>query len=287
MSLGDRLAALRSNPRVRRGAQWAVIALLVVAYLSLTHTVGGYRTDARKDHGTVRVVGSMLAEACGAASMRDLRQENLVRECRLARQGKIEQAVPDRALPAVGESPTPDTLPDTPGETIGRALGVHNGQVDAAVARWFRFHDLTLSKGYQRTLQGAVAASLAKNPPERGKAGRPPTDAEIAAAVNAALLADPPKDGVNGRGVSSAALDGCDIVFTYTDGTTDRIGPVCGPAGPKGDPGDPGSPGQTGPQGPKGDPGYPVSFTTADGQTCTDDDGDHRYECTQGVPPVP
>lgn len=47
--------------------------------------------------------------------------------------------------------------------------------------------------------------------------------------------------------------------------------------------------GPRGLRGPRGFPGYPVSFTTADGATCTDPDGDRRYLCafppTSQTPP--
>jgi len=112
-----------------------------------------------------------------------------------------------------------------------------DAQVAAGVATWFATHDLSLTPGYSTSLQAAVARYLSRNPPPPGKDGEDAsqvTDQQIAAAVATYLIAHPPADGTDGtdgRGVVAASLEGCDVVFTFTDGATDRIGPICGAAG--------------------------------------------------------
>ena len=68
--------------------------------------------------------------------------------------------------------------------------------------------------------------------------------------------------GSGGVGVAAAEINqNGELVFEYTDGTTENVGNVVGPQGPKGDTGATGAQGPkgdtgaTGPQGPKGDTG--------------------------------
>jgi len=124
-----------------------------------------------------------------------------------------------------------------------------DAQVAAGVADWFDTHDLSLTAGYSASMEAAVTRYLSRNPPADGEDGEDapePTDQQIAAQVAAYLITNPPADGAdgtngtNGRGVVSASLDNCDVVFTYTDHTTDRVGPICGADGQDGDKGEPG-----------------------------------------------
>ena len=116
-------------------------------------------------------------------------------------------------------------------------------------------------------------------------------------------MANPPKtgaDGAPGRGIVTAALEGCDVRFSYTDGSTSSVGPLCGRDGTDAPPVTDDqvnaavgryceANGCRGPQGERGEPGaagYPESITLADGQECTDPDGDRRYTCTAGGAPA-
>lgn len=68
-------------------------------------------------------------------------------------------------------------------------------------------------------------------------------------------VSPPPVKGETGRGIKTTrTVDECYVLLTYTDGTSNRVGPFCrtgsvgpsGPAGPQGSPGQPGSPGADG-----------------------------------------
>jgi hypothetical protein len=85
-------------------------------------------------------------------------------------------------------------------------------------------------------------------------------------------------------------------VFSLSNDTTVRVGPICGPKGEKGDgptaaelraafdaycADQPGS----SCKGAKGDTGYPTGWRNANGEVCTDPDGDHFYTC-EAPPPA-
>lgn len=188
----------------------------------------------------------MIALAVGAvwilngfeagAQERDTQHAEIV-----ALQSGLEEA--NARLEAEGEQPVPVPTVDSNGEVTLVPIPPTPEQTSAAVADWFASHDLSLTSGYRSAMQDAVARHLTRNPPAAGKDGKDaprPTDQQIADAVAAYLIANPPADGVDGtngadgRGVVSAVLDGCDVVFTYTDGDTDRVGPICGTDGKNG-----------------------------------------------------
>lgn len=136
-----------------------------------------------------------------------------------------------------GEPPVPVPTAGTDGEVTVVPIPPTQEETADAVAAWFAGHDLSLASGYNEAMRDAVARYLSRNPPADGKPGKdadPPTDQQIADAVTTYLLAHPPADGADGRGVADSSLDGCDVVFTYTDGSTDRIGPICGKDGKDG-----------------------------------------------------
>lgn len=153
-------------------------------------------------------------------------------------------------LEAEGEQPVPVPSVDSEGTVNLVPVPPTPEQTSAAVADWFAARDLSLTPGYSEAMQDAVARYLTRNPPPAGKDGSGPTDQQIADAAAAYLIANPPADGVDGtngadgRGVVSAVLDGCDVVFTYTDGDTDRVGPICGRDGADGENGTNGSDGR-------------------------------------------
>lgn len=142
-----------------------------------------------------------------------------------------------------------------------------DARIAAQVVRYFDAYPIRLPQVSQAALQAAVTSYFVDNPPpagargERGddgadgaagEPGRTPTDSEIAGFVADYLRANPPASGAAGRdGVSYVAVElvGCDLVFTASDGSRDRVGPVCGPRGEKGERG---ADGQTGPAGPAG-----------------------------------
>jgi hypothetical protein len=156
----------------------------------------------------------------------------------VALQAGLDEA--NARLEAEGEQPVPVPSVDSEGTVSLVPVPPTPEQMDAAVADWFASHDLSLTPGYSEAMQDAVARHLTRNPPPAGKDGSGPTDQQIADAVAAYLIANPPADGVDGtngadgRGVVSAVLDGCDVVFTYTNGDTDRVGPICGKDGTNG-----------------------------------------------------
>lgn len=282
-------ADLRASRTLRGAVQVAIIAALVVAWLLHEHSIDTLRADEQRADATATAVQAILADACGSVDFATLQAQGLVAECRLARNGDMDAAVARylAAHPTKPQDVPGNIVPDSPTSSPAPAS---RGSIDAAVSDWFANHDLPLRTDYLTALRGAVADRLRTHPP---KPGRPPTKAEIAAAVAAYLTSHPPRDGSAGRGVSSAALDGCGVVFTYTDGSTDRVGPICGADGKD----------ATDAQvadavaaycadrdncrGPKGDPGYPTSFTLENGEVCSDPDGDHAYTCERPKPGQP
>lgn len=162
----------------------------------------------------------------------------------VALQAGLDEA--NSRLEAEGEQPVPVPSVDSEGTLDVVPIPPTPEQTSAAVADWFAARDLSLTPGYSEAMQDAVARYLTRNPPPAGKDGSGPTDQQIADAAAAYLIANPPADGADGtngddgRGLVSAVLDGCDVVFTYTDGDTDRVGPICGKDGTNGSNGDDG-----------------------------------------------
>lgn len=230
MTIRGSLTRLRSHRAVRGTVQGLVVVSLIAAGYFASDRIGGLEEDNVEEQSTSTAISAILAQSCGAASFKELREQGLVEECRLAQEGALADAIPDDALPEPDAEPTdinPDVVADDEDSTPGDVQPPTTGEIAAAVDEWFADNPLSTTPGYNRAIQRSVAGFLTANPPEPG---RPPTQGEIRSAVRAALIANPPEDGTDGRGVASVAVDGCDIIFGYSDGTTDRVGPVCGPA---------------------------------------------------------
>jgi hypothetical protein len=243
----------------REVTQVAFIVVLVASALVTGHQVDDLRASravlagdvqqaraqTRTNAAAVESMESLLADVCDSARDAALEDDGLETECKLAEAGNIEERVP---------VVDPVTGPVAP-------AGPSADQIQHAVDGYLRRYLADLPGSYTDDLRSAVVDYLAEHPTvgeagergERGKPGRdaaPPKVAEIAAAVAAYLQANPPppgqpgEPGAAGVGVAAAFLDGCDVVFTYTDGTTSRIGPICGPTGPQGEQGVQGEPGR-------------------------------------------
>ena len=230
------LRRLLRTDRAKMVLQTIIIVLLVI----VAWQVYALRDRANDEASTNAAIQSIIAQTCGVASFEELERRGLVEECRLAQKGKLAEAIPaDKVDPKADPTEiNPDLVDDgdTGKQDISPAplpQGPTNAQVDAAVDDWFDANPLTAEPGYLTSLRRTVAVYLTENPP---KDGRPPTDGEIRNAVQAALMANPPADGSDGRGIVNTSLNDCDIVFSYSDGSTNRVGPVCGPKGEKGDP---------------------------------------------------
>jgi len=169
----------------------------------------------------------------------------------------------------LGKDPVVSTG-ELPPATVPSTERLTTEDIEVAVADYFQRFPIRVPQVSTAVIQSEVAAYLTQNPPP---AGRPPTDREVAEQVVSYLTRNPPPagprgvpgdtgpsgaagtngtDGTDGRGIASAALDGCELVLTFTDGTTRRLGPICGP---KGEPGAEGATGPEGPEGPAGPPG--------------------------------
>jgi hypothetical protein len=280
---------------VRRAATVVVVVILVVSAW-----VGGRQSDtlrAQRDTATgaaetnassVDKVGNeILPDVCKAATAKRLQEAGRLRECQLATQGKIDQVVPVVTPSAV------------------QVEQVSQKDIERVVDAYLADYLTELSAKYRADLRAEVVNYLTENPPKPGVDGKPgpaPSPAAIAAAVASYLTAHPPvpgKDGTagaDGVSVTGVALDGCDLVFSLSDDTSVRVGPICGPKGEKGD-------GPTADElraafdaycadqpggtcaGKDGTPGYPTGWRQADGSVCTDPDGDRFYTCEAPPPP--
>lgn len=246
---------------VREAAQLAFIGVLVASAIvtgnsvedlkasrtHLAHQVRDARSDGRTNAAAVDTIESILADVCQAAPDRQLDDAGVQRDCSLAEAGNIEDRLPVVPAPAVA-------APNEPGVSVGQVEGV----VDAYLRRYLS----DLPADYTADLREQVIGYLQTHPGTpgergrrgaRGRSGVDVTTAQVAAAAAAYLQANPPPAGPQGAtgaqgapgvGVSAAFLDGCDVVFTYTDGSTSRVGPLCGPPGPQGPQGDKGEPGR-------------------------------------------
>lgn len=279
---------------VRRAATVAIVAILAGSAF-----VGGRQTDTiraeRDDAGqaaqtnadSVDKAGEILADVCKAAPDKSIKATGRTRECQLAEQGKIQEVVPVV----------------TPQVRIER---VSKADIEQVVDEYLAGYLTDLPARYRADLRQSVVDYLTANPPAAGKDGKPgpaPTLDVVAGVVVDYLQKNPPapgKDGSNGVSVTAVTLDGCDLVFTYSDKTTGRVGPVCGPSGTAGQDG-PGptaaelraafdaycsdQPGGTC-EGKAGAAGYPTGWREPDGTVCTDPDDDHFYTCQSPPPPT-
>jgi hypothetical protein len=286
---------------LREAARVAIIVILVVTVMLATRNTDllrdqrdGAAAAAKTNGESVNKVGEALADVCKAAPAKSIKATGRTRDCQLAKQGKIKELVPVI-------QPTPP-----PAKVV-----VSQADIEKAVDAYLGNYLTDLSVTYRAQMRRAVIDYLTANPPApgpQGKPGPPPSTAVVAGVVVDYLQKNPPKagpagdagaTGPSGVSVVGAALDGCDVVFTFSNDTTTRVGPVCGKDGRDGEKG-PGptaaelraawdsycadQPGGTC-EGPRGPAGYPEGWQNSNGETCTDPDGDHFYTCVVGTPP--
>lgn len=262
---------------LRQAAGVVFIATLVVTAFATGRAQDGLRADvnvstsaARTNAQSVGKVEKILADVCKAASDKNVSKVGRADECKLAEAGKINQTVPV-IQPQVRYQP------------------VSRGQIEQVVDAYLENRLRELPDQYRAALRQDVVDYLKANPPKdgaTGKTGPPPNAAQIAPVVASYVAAHPPpaakdgKDGTNGTNgvngqqgapgvsVTGASLDGCDLVFTFSNDTSVRVGPICGKDGKDG------TNGTNGTNGTKGDPGRGIVSTncvTGDG---IDQDGD-------------
>lgn len=261
--------------------------------------IGGRQTDTlrqeRDDNGqaaqvnadSVGKAGVIIADVCKAAPDKNIKATGREEECKAAEAGKIEDIVPVI-------------------EPVQIVQEVSQRDIERAVDDYMREYLTTLPAQYREMMRAAVVEYFKLNPPPAGKDGKPgpgPTTEVVAAVVIDYLQKNPPKPGADGKAgpagvsVASVTLDSCDLVFTYSDQTTARVGPVCGAKGADGpaptadelrkafDGYCADRPGGTC-QGAAGPAGYPTGWREADGSVCTDPDGDRFYTCEAPPPPT-
>lgn len=277
------------------------MVLLTVGYLTHTFSIDGLRGDVDIERDTNDVVEAILVDACAANDLQTLAREQLLASCRLARAGEIDAAIKTQIDDEGAGSA--DTTEVREAITEVAPAAPPPSSVATAVEDYLSTYDFDVEPEYRDALRTDVESAL------RTLGVQPPTRSQITAAVAAYLVTNPPDDGAPGRGLVTAALDDCDVRFSYTDGTSMTVGPICGRDGADAPPvtdeqidaavarycearngcrGSEGPQGAAGPQGPEGPAGYPSSITLADGQRCTDPDGDRRYTCSGGQPdPAP
>lgn len=224
-------------------AQVAIVACLLIIYVSVRGLEGDAvddRAAAETDRAKTETVANILASTCGVASFRELRAQGLVEECRLAQSGELPDEIPEADLRNPAEAV--DVLPDDENATPADVLPVGDGspattaQVTAAVITYLDRNPLPSTPGYDRAIRRAVNGYMMLNPPPVGQF---PTTQDVQDAVRTAILANPPTDGTpgaDGVAVADATIAGCDVVFTFSDGSTATVGPLCGPQGEPGPP---------------------------------------------------
>lgn len=271
-----------------------ILVLVVTAFLSGRKSDGQEQAlattaqAANTNASSVDKAGTILADVCKAAPDKSIKATGREKDCKLAESGKIRDLVPV-VEPQIRYVPQP----------------VSTKQIETVVDAYLQTYLTDLSTQYRNQMRAEVIDYLKANPPKDGKDAPAPSPVAIGAAVAAYLAANPPKagkDGVagingeNGVSVTGAVLDGCDVVFSMSNDTSVRIGPICGPKGEKGD-------GPTAAElaaafaaycadqpggtckGQDGQAGYPTGWRQADGSVCTDPDGDRFYTCE--APPAP
>lgn len=285
---------MRALPLFRRRSVRRAATAVVVVALVVSAWIGGRQSDTlRSERDTaagaadtnarsVDKAGAILADVCKVAPDKTLKAAGRDRECQLAEAGRIDQVVP---------VVTPQI----------RVERVSPKDIEKAVDAYLDDYLTDLPSLYRSDLRRAVVAYLTDNPPAAGKDGKPgapATQAMVLAAVVDYLQKHPPapgKDGAPGVSVAAVALDGCELVFTFSDQSTSRVGPVCGAKGAKGD-------GPTADElraafdsycadqpggtckGTAASPGYPTGWRQSDGSVCTDPDGDRFYTCESPPP---
>lgn len=234
-----------SLPRwIRQVAGAVFIAVLAVSAIATGRTQDQLRADIDQNADSAGQIEKFFADVCAAAPAKNIAESGRVHECQLARAGKIEEAAPV-VQPQV-------------------ARPVSKRQIEEVVDAYLDNRLRELPDQYRGELRQAVVDYLRANPPKNGvngKAAPPPSAQQIAAAVAAYVAAHPPpagkdgKDGAEGKegekgadGVSVAAVaqDGCDLVFSFSNDTTVRVGPICGKDGADGKEGKQGDPGAAG-----------------------------------------
>lgn len=210
----------------RKVGQVVIILLLIFAAYGATRLTD----DLTREEATGQNVETILAYVCSIADAEEIERQGLLEECKEAQQGNLRDRLPSDDLagdPKAVEEP--DQLPDDDAEPSdllppSALANVSTAEIRAQVDAWFRDNPISATPEYTSTIRSATAAYLRANDPS-------PTEEQIADAVRTVILANPPADGADGaagRGVASSSLDGCAIVFTYSDGTTERVAPVCG-----------------------------------------------------------
>lgn len=250
---------------VRQIAGAVLIAVLVVTAFITGQTQDQLRADVATNADSVDRVEQILADVCTAAPAKNVTQSGRGRECQLAKAGKIEETVP---------------------VVQAQTRPVSKQQIEQVVDAYLDNRLRELPNQYRSDLRVAVVDYLRANPPKNGKDGKaapPPTAQQIAAVVAAYVAAHPPpagkdgKDGTDGKpgadgekgadgvSVTGTALDGCDLVFSFSNDTTVRVGPICGPAGA---------------QGPVGETGRGVASQNCVAGDDVDQDGDGTVPAT-------
>lgn len=236
---------MKIRPWVRDVAGLVLITALVVTAFVTGRQVDSLTADVQTNKDSVGKVEEILADVCKVAPDPSLVKAGRAAECKLAEQGKIEETVPV-------------VTPKVRYQQVSRA------QIEDVVDSYLDNRLRELPEQYRTELRASVVNYLRANPPKNGKDGKsapPPTAAQIAPVVAAYVSANPPPagkdgkpgadgtpgtDGDDGVSVTGAALDGCDLVFSFSNDTTVRVGPICGPAGAEGKQGETGKQGEQG-----------------------------------------
>lgn len=198
------------------GALSVLIGIAVVAFL-------GYRSIVLTDK--VEKQEAVIQSEVSARVSAD--------EERARTSSRLNEAIDDvnvlRAqVLASGEEPAVDPLP--PEDTVLTEDEARN-------------LTLELVRAYsvdEPAVRGIVNAAVRKIETTPGPPGDSVTPQQVYDATEAVvlpwLMANPPKNGADGRGIKAVTLrdDGCTLVTTLTDGTSNELGPICGARGPAG-----------------------------------------------------
>jgi len=224
------LSRLRSFGAVGEVVQTGLVVALIAAFFlmqnatdDLSGRVAASDEAAAANAAGIEQISTLLKDTCAVAPDKQLAEEGLLQPCQLAQEDRLDEVLPDAV-----STPTPST---------GMPQAELNAYVDARVGRYLETYEPKVAGIPKAELRKRIREQLLGDPTLVGKKGDPGapappiTDEQVARAVAAIIEAKPPK------AIQSTSFDsdGCNLTISYTDGTSDTFGSLCGKKGDDGE----------------------------------------------------